>query len=75
MMAMKAHGGSQPVTSSSTEERAHIHGMTPTASGTNESAAPAGSLQQTPSFDSELAEIRVSMEDLPNNMQSRLCTQ
>ena len=66
MMTVKAHGGSTLVTSSSIDEPAHSHGMTPTGSGTIASTpAAAATLQQVPPSDSELAEIRVSMEDLP----------
>ena len=73
MMAMKARRGSLPVTGSSIDEPAH--GWTRTGSGTivSSPAAP-GTLQQIPLSDSELAEIRVSMEDLSNDMHSRLST-
>ena len=75
MMAVKAHGGATPFTSSSTDEPAHSDGMTPTGNGAIVSTpAAAGTLQQVPHSNSQLAEIRVSMEDLPNDMQSRLCT-
>lgn len=61
MISMRAHGGSLPVTSSSTDESAHSAGRTP--SGTFVlSPAAAGTLQQVQLSDTELAEIRVSME-------------
>ena len=76
MTAMKAHGGSLPVTGSSTDVSGHIPGLTPTTKGTIMlSPAAAGTLQQMPLSGSELAEIRVSMEDLSNDTPSRLSTQ
>lgn len=75
-MARTTHGGSLPVISSSSEEPVHSYGMTLSGSGTIVSSpAAAATLQQVPPSESELAEIRVSTEDLPNDAQSRLSAQ
>lgn len=57
---MRAHGGSLPVTSSSTVESLRNDGMTP--GGTFVSSSAAGTSQQVQLADTELAEVRVSME-------------
>ena len=70
MTVLGAHGGLSPKSSPSNIGSSHSHGVSSRAAPV--SPAAASTVQQARLTDTDLAEIRVSTEDMPDVMQRRL---
>ena len=72
VLAGHAHGHGLPGSSPDTTDSIHSHHMP--LHGTLTTQVAPGSMQRLPEIHSELAEIRVSSEDLPSHSSAKLST-